>query len=359
MQTTPRYIHIRMTCSDKIRVFINDAFINFPYSLVIKQTDKNDNITIFVPTFQDEKAIDKQKLVQQGFGRVSVVKHVPHFQQDEENANGTVVYWNAISTITKLGEGDTRVFNVVLSDNLYICADINIEKTMEQIRCPFQVPYQKDMVCLSGEYAGDSQEIMTAQNTNITSYFIKFDHETPLGIKILNIKRFLIILSKRRDPVKLCVYLPYDELTSVHKELAWESIRRVLRGGIPSKCTIINQPSYQYVIDSLELLGIANSDISSIHELQEKFNPLIRQYKLVPDVIVQLNKINGDNKHVRLYCKHEAVAITNAGPVPINLPTINRTPFTYNKLMPPSEQFYQDIGSRDAFIRPPNYNYFL
>ncbi|AER41479.1 ODV-EC43 [Epinotia aporema granulovirus] len=348
-----------MTCSDKIKVFISDDYIFFPYNLVTKETDKNDNITIFVPTFQDEKVINKKRLTDKGFESVTVVKHVPHFQQDEENATGTVVYWNAISAITKLGEGVTRVFNVVLSDNLYICAHINIDRKMAETRCPFQVPYQKDMVCLSGEFAGDSQEIILAQNPNITSYFIKFSPETPLGIKILNIKRFLIILSTRKELVKLCVYLPYEELTSVHKELAWESIRRVLRGGVPSNCTVINQPSYQYVIDSLELLGIVNSDISSIHELQEKFNPLILQYKLVPDVIVQLNRINGQNKHVRLYCKHEAVAVTNAGPVPINLPTKNRTPFTYNKLMPPSEQFYQDVGSRDAFIRPPNYNYFL
>jgi len=145
----------------------------------------------------------------------------------------------------------------------------------------------------------------------------------------------------------------------VHKELSWESTRRMLRGGKSSACTVMNRVSYQYVLDALELLGIDNTDISSVHKLLDVFNPLILRYKLVPDVFIELNKINGGDKHVRLYCKHEAVAITNAGMVPINLPTVNPKPFTHHALKPPSEKIYQTLGTRSVFLHAPVYNYFL
>ncbi|AKN80724.1 ODV-EC43 [Diatraea saccharalis granulovirus] len=345
-----------MACNPHIKVFISDRFIEFPYGSVVARQDTR--LTIFVPTFADEKVIIKNLL---DFQQVHVLKYASGFEEDASVKEGVVVYWNVITPIKVTGVGDTLVFNVVLSDNLYSCNDIKIDNDMKTITCPLQVDYNVDMVCLKGEYAGDAEELKKAGDESIKEFFIHFDKHTPMGIKILNTKRFLIALGRRTIRARISVYLPYEELTTIHKELTWESTRRRLRGGTThNNCNIINRPSYKYILDALELLGIATDDAYTIHRLVDIFTPLILRYKLVPDVFVELNNINGEEKHVRLYCKYEGVTITNAGPVPLNMTTRNPVSFSHNNtpaLLP--EQFYHELGTRNVFVHTPLYNYFL
>nr|ADO85472.1 unknown [Pieris rapae granulovirus] len=354
-----------MTCSAKIKVYISDEFIFFPYNSVLAQPDAAgapiySRLTIFVPTYADEKVILKDSLRSMGFKEIRVLKYVSSFEEDENIREGVVVYWNAIVPIKLTGIGNTLVFNVVLSDNLYSCHEINIDTRMKNIQCPLQVDYNNKMVCLKGEYAGDAEEIKKAISPASTQFLVHFDKETPMGIKILNTKRFLIALSTlRQTRANVCIYLSYDELTTIHKELSWESTRRQIRGGVSNTCSIINRPSYKYILDALELLGVNKDDMSSLHRLVDIFTPLILRYKLVPNVFVELNNINGEEKHVRLYCKYEGVAITNAGPIPLNMSVQNPKPFVHRPIVPPSELFYREIGSRKAFVHAPVYNYFL
>lgn len=359
-----------MACSPHLKVYISDLFVEFPYdALTVQRNPAGEvvtDLTIFVPTFEDEKVINKEALVYKGFTNVKVLKHVPRFEPDEKQAIGVVVYWNAISSITKLGVGTTNVYNVVLSDNLFTCNSIIIKNVInEELRCPLQVGFKNrgalntKPTYLIGELAGDSQEILKARNERLNSFVICFQKDTPLGIKILNTKRFLIILSNRINRADFYIAITWEELSSVHKELSWESKRRMLRGGQSSPCTVLNKPSYQYMQDALELLGIDNLDISSLHMLLDVFNPLILPYKLVPDVFIELNRIDGTNKHVRLYCKYEGLAITNSGMVPINLPTTNPKPFTHHTPKPPSEKLYQTLGTRNIYLHSPVYNYFI
>lgn len=353
-----------MACLPKLKVYISDRFVKFPYEMVTAQPDAGGTpvagkLTVFVPTFADEKAVNKDPFRGAGFGDVRIIKYVSNYEEDPSIRDGVVVYWNAIVPIKITGLGNTLVFNVVLSDNLYQCGEVVIDTEMTTVRCPLQVDFDKTMVCLKGEYAGDSEEIKKALDPNNKQFLLHFDKDTPMGVKILNTKRYLIVLGNRAERAKFCVYLPHDELATIHKELSWESTRRQLRGGVPTACRVVNRPSYKYIVDAMEIMGVDKDDVSSIHRLVEVFNPLILRYKLVPDVFVELNRLNGIEKHVRLYCKYEGVAITNAGPVPLNMPTRNNKNFTHRPPTPLSESFYRELGTRNAFVHAPTYNYFL
>lgn len=354
-----------MACNGKLQVYISNAFILFPYEKITPQLDTTSNtlsthLTVFVPTYADEKVVVNRILV--AFNTVRVIKYVSTFnEEDEQIKNGTVVYWNVIVPIRVTGVGVTKVFSVVLSDNLYSCHSIAIDNNQTvNSMCPLQVDYEKDMICLKGELAGDIEELNKAYSPTNTSFLLHFDKETPMGIKILNTKRFLIALSLyRKTHAKVCVYLTYEELATVHKELSWESVRRQIRGGSGVSCNVLTPPSYKYVTDALQLLGIGLDKIGAIHTLVDMFTPLILRYKLVPDIFVELNKLNGHEKHVRLYCKYEGVSVTNAGPVPLNLPTTNKLQWTHRTLIPPSQSFYEEIGNRNVYVYAPVYNYFL
>ncbi|APO13931.1 ODV-EC43 [Plodia interpunctella granulovirus] len=350
-----------MNCSGDIKAYISDLFIEFPYAKVQPQRDAGGaqvtSLTLFVPTFADEKVIVKDNFV--GFSSVRVLKYASNFDENDDIETDTVVYWNAILPIKILGVGTTIVFNVVLSDNLYSCHKIEIDPFVRSMRCPMQVEYHPGMVCLDGEYAGDLQELRKTQ-MDTTEFLIRFQKDTPMGIKILNTKRLLIALSIRSVRANVCVYLPYEELTTIHKELSWEMTRKQIRGGQSFSCNVLNRSSYKYVLDAMKLIGVDSDDVSSLHSLVKIFTPLILRYKLVPTIFVELNNINGEEKHVRLYCKYESVAITNAGPVPINMATKNTIKsFTHNTLAAMSNKFYDELGTRNAFVHSPQYNYFL
>ncbi|QBQ01597.1 odv-ec43 [Hyphantria cunea granulovirus] len=359
-----------MACPSNIKVFISDSYVLFPYTQVTPEVDVGGgairHLTIFVPTIEDEYVINKELLVANGFtDGVLVFKHVPNFQTDEYAATGTVVYWNVISPIYKLGLGTTKVFNVVLSDNLFYCGNITINDAYTaNVQCPLQVDYElrsptETRTYIVGELAGDTAEQNKIANENNTNFLICFLKDTPMGIKILNVKRYLILLSQRRVRAKFCVYLTAEELAVVQKELSWESTRRLIRHGKVFPCSILNRPSYKYVVDALELMGIDNTSMASLYTLVNTFQPLVMRYNLVPDIFIQLNHINKNDKHVRLYCKNSAVAITNAGLVPINLPIQNPNPFKFNSHIVLNVQFYEQLGSRDMRVYAPLYNYFL
>nr|AUF81991.1 odv-ec43 [Cryptophlebia leucotreta granulovirus] len=348
-----------MTCNDNIKVYISDLFILFPYDIVKNNLPSQiQKITIFVPTYEDEKVINADILTTNTqLKRVNTIKYVSHYEEDEIG-DDMIVFWNVIVPINLKNTTTTLVFSVVLSDNLYSCNNIEFI-TPSLVRCPLQVDYHNKMVCLKGEFAGDLREIQKAINETNKEFVIHFDKHTPMGIKILNTKRFLIALSRRQTIAKVFVYLPHNELTNVHKELSWESVRRLLRGGPSNTCNILNRSSYKYIIDAMEILNINNSDISSVHDLTYTFNPIILRYMIVPTIFVELNNIFGEEKLVRLYCKYESVAITNAGPVPINMPSKNKNPFKHRTLKPPPESLYKEIGNRNAYLHSPVYNYFL
>jgi Autographa californica nuclear polyhedrosis virus (AcMNPV) protein len=359
-----------MACPSNIKVYISDSYVLFPYTQVTPEVDVGGgairHLTVFVPTIEDEYVVNKELLVANGFTNgVLIVKHVPNFQIDEYAAIGAVVYWNVISATSKLGLGTTKVFNVVLSDNLFYCNNITVDNTyIANVQCPLQVDYQlhsptETRTYIAGELAGDTAEQNKIANESNTNFLICFLKDTPMGIKILNVKRYLVLLSRRRVRAKFSVYLTAEELAVVQKELSWESTRRLLRNGKTFPCSILNRPSYKYVIDALELLGIDNTSIASLYTLVNTFQPLIARFNLVPDIFIQLNRINKNDKHVRLYCKNMAVAITNAGLVPINLPLKNPNPFTFNTQAPLNSQFYEKLGTRDVQVYAPLYNYFL
>ncbi|AGQ20305.1 odv-ec43 [Clostera anastomosis granulovirus A] len=352
-----------MTCHSNVKVYISDTFINFPYDAVVPQVNADgvsvfNHLTVFVSTFADEKVILRSALLNR-FTNVSVIKYASNFQEDVTVAQGVVVYWNVIVPIKVFGVGTTQVFNVVLSDNLYTCDEIYVDANITHTLCPLQVDYSVGMVCLKGELAGDSVELSKTASSENTKFIIHFDRETPLGVKILNVKRYLIALSKRTTRATVCVYLPYEELTTVHKELTWEATRRRIRSGVISACNIVDRRSYKYILNALEIVGAATQEISALHRLVNVFTPLILRYHLVPDVFVELNRLTGEEKHVRLYCRNEAVAITNVGPVPLNMPTTSSAPFKHRPLTPPPESLYRELGTRNVFVHPPAYNYFL
>ncbi|AAK70715.1 ORF55 similar to AcMNPV ORF109 [Cydia pomonella granulovirus] len=321
-----------MACTnDNVKVYISDQFIYFPYKFVrqtvLNRTDNAaDRITVFVATFEDEKAVNGEVLIANtAFKTAQVIKYVSHYKEEAGVSEGVVVYWNVIVPIRTVGVGDTLVFSVVLSDNLYTCRSI-IFQPPSPVQCPLQVDCNLKMVCLKGELAGDSQELEKAMNTQHTEYIIHFDKHTPMGVKILNTKRFLIALSKRTVPAKVGIYLTHAELTTVHKELSWEFTRRLLKGGQSNTCNVYNKASYKYILDAMELLNIDTYDVSSIHNLTNIFNPLYLALPTGAHHFRELNSIFGEEKLVRLYCKYESVAVTNADRCPSTCPPKTRDP---------------------------------
>ncbi|ABQ51989.1 hypothetical protein SlGVgp046 [Spodoptera litura granulovirus] len=358
-----------MSCPFNIKVYISDAFVVFPYDMIstipmdVGGSASVTDLTIYVPSYEDIAVINKDTIQRYGYTDIKVKKHVNHTDADKTPTR-IIVYWNVISLITVTGVGVTKVFSVVLSDNLFECGQLNVLDTQGDLNCPLQIDYaffpteSANRTILRGEYAGDSVEMAKALDPAYDNYVICFKKETPMGVKILNVKRYMILLNQRSKKAKFAIYLNCDELHIIQKELNWENTRRLLRGGKKSACKVYNRKSYNYIVDALEMLGIDNLDISSVHNLMDIFNPLVLTFKIVPDVFIQLNKMHSE-KHVRVYCEGQSVAITNAGMVPFNLPTVNKHKFEHDTLLPPTEQFYFELGTRDVYVHVPAYNYYL
>lgn len=355
-----------MTCPANIKVRISQDFVLFPHHLVEPQRDVGGalvtDLVVYTPTVEDRLAVNTQLLMERGFTNVKVRKHSPRYETEPKSVPSVVVYWNAIIHIHKTGVGNTHVFNVVLGDNLYECGAVSVDEAPESVRCPVQINFayfpMVPRTLVNGNTPADSEQVMLLRSPDRSNFVVTFRKDTPLGIKILNIKRIQLILATRRVPALYAINIPHEELVSVHRELSWENTRRMLRGARPHRCGVVAPNSLKYVMDAMELLDIGYNDVNSVHTIVRTFSPLILDYKLVPDVFIELNRITGD-KHVRLYCDADSLAITNAGQVPLNMPTVNPKPLRIAPPPPPSEQFYQSFGTRDIYVGAPHYNYFL
>lgn len=354
-----------MSCPANVKVYISDLYVTFPYlSLSAPPQDAGGAgtvtaITIYVPTFEDVHVINKSLVQRTGYTDVRVEKHTS--QDTIADQTRVVVYWNVISHIRKLGYGTTRVFSVVLSDNLFTCDNVEIVSS-SPASCPMQIEYSavdaKSQCTLDGSTPADFIVLENIKKYN--SFTIHFPRETPMGIKILNVKRLLILFSMRTTPVKYSINLEHEEKVLIQKELTWENSRRLLRSGKGNMCKMYNTSSVKYVMDTLELLGINRDSLVSIHSLVEIFNPLVLRYRVVPDVFLHVNSMTTHNqKHVRLYCEGDSLAISPGGVVPVNRPTHNPKKFEFDPIKPPPEQFYMDFGTRDIYVQVPRYNYFL
>lgn len=352
-----------MTCPANVKVYISDTYVLFPYQqLPSPPRDAGGGgtvlaITVYVPTFEDVAVVNKTLIQRAGYTDVNVEKHIA--QDTTTNSQRVAVYWNVISHITQLGYGETRVFSVVLSDNLFSCGNVEIVAA-PPASCPMHIDYSyaTDADCvLSGELPGDYNIQQSIKNHS--KFVIVFNRETPMGIKILNVKRFMILFSMRNDPVKFSLYLPHDEQVTIQKELSWENTRRVLRGGTENVCRAYNKSSVKYLLDALEILQIQRDSVSSVHSLVEIFNPLVLKYRTVPDVFLHINNLTHKHKHIRLYCDGDSLSISPGGVVPVNRPTHNPKKFDFDPIQPPPEQFYVDFGTRDIYVQVPRYNYYL
>ncbi|AAM70248.1 hypothetical protein [Phthorimaea operculella granulovirus] len=335
-------------------ITVSDAFVIFPYAMVQK---KSNLLTIFVPTYEDESAIEIQRLT---FEVVRVKKYVSNFDENNDTENGQIVYWNVIVPIKTFSKiSNTYVFNVVFSDNLYNIPNAHIDVVDSiNMRCPLQINYNPTkMVYLEGECAGLSQTRDIIKNNS--QFLIVFNKNTPMGVKILNTKRLLILMGLLNKNSQFHIYLPPEEIMNIHKELSWEMTRRRMRTRVANRCTVLNEASYRYVLSAIELLGIDANGKLALHTIVEKFTSLIHSFKLVPDIFVELNRLHGEEKHVRLYCEYDSVAVTNAGIVPLNLPTVNpRNDFSITPCGI-HQHFHQDVGSYRMKLHSPRYNYFL
>ncbi|AKR17422.1 ODV-EC43 [Mocis latipes granulovirus] len=353
-----------MSCPANVKVSISDAYVTFPYQYIPAPPRDAGGagtitaITVYVPTFEDVVVVNKPLIQNRGYTEVLVQKHT-FLDNAVVDQTQIIIYWNVISHIKKLGYGDTFVFSVVLSDNLFTCDNVKVISSTPT-SCPLQIQYNPVDIThctLDGSMPADYNVQQNIKKYN--NFTIVFPRETPMGIKILNVKRFMILFGQQARPIKFSINVDHDEKVLIQKELTWENSRRLLRSGHGNKCHMYNVSSEKYLLDTLEILGIDRDSLMSIHGLVEIFNPLVLRYRVVPDVFIHINSLTNSPKHVRLYCEGDSLAITPAGVVPINRPTHNPKSFQFDPIKPPPEQFYMDFGTRDIYVQVPKYNYFL
>ncbi|AKR14122.1 occlusion derived envelope/capsid protein [Dasychira pudibunda nucleopolyhedrovirus] len=343
-----------MECPFQIKVCVSDRFFAFPYNLVEPQTDvgnrPTENLVVYVPTDADVLYVEKRNFPR--FRSVLVYKHEQDYngnsQSPKKTGAATIVYWNPLVPITEIGAGETRVFSVLLTNNLFYCNTLIVHH--ENPTCPIEFTYpglEMQPVCklLSGarksvdmrahapplsysELRPINCELPLAHFKELTEsdkFLLCFNLETPTMVKILCLKRIFCIFQYRKLPARYVINLPHEEVDSLYNKLNWERTRRLLRGDIPSNCATVNRASLQYVKDAQTLLHIAKCS-QTIVEFVRTFQQLIFPYQIVPIVIVKLNSLNaksGQTAHesrVRVFCKNDSVAITTAGCVPVNMP---------------------------------------
>uniref|UniRef100_A0AAE6H2P0 ODV-EC43 n=1 Tax=Dione juno nucleopolyhedrovirus TaxID=2594175 RepID=A0AAE6H2P0_9ABAC len=343
-----------MECPFQIKVCVSDRFFAFPYNLVEPQTDvgnrATENLVVYVPTEADVLYVEKRNFPR--FRSVLVYKHEHdhngNSQAPKKTAAATVVYWNPLVPITEIGAGETRVFSVLLTNNLFYCNTLIVHH--DNPTCPIEFTYPglemqssckllmnpKKLVDMRAhalplnynELRPINCELPLAHFKELTEgdkFLLCFNLETPTMVKILCLKRIFCIFQYRKMPARYVINLPHEEIDSLYNKLNWERTRRLLRGDIPSNCATVNRASLQYVKDAQTLLNIAKCS-QTIVEFVRIFQRLIFPYQIVPVVIVKLNSLNvapgrvPEAGRVRVFCKNDSVAITTAGSVPVNMP---------------------------------------
>ncbi|AHD25535.1 ac109 [Choristoneura murinana nucleopolyhedrovirus] len=348
-----------MECPFQIKVCVSDRFFTFPYNLVEPQSDVGnrltENLIVYVPTDADVLYVEKRNFPR--FRSVLVYKHEQNYngniQAPKKTGAATVVYWNPLVPITEIGAGETRVFSVLLTNNLFYCNTMIVHH--ENPTCPIEFTYpglemqpacklrmnSKKLVDMRAhalslnynELRPINCELPLAHFKELTEsdkFLLCFNLETPTMVKILSLKRVFCIFQYRKLPARYVINLPHEEIDSLYNKLNWERTRRLLRGDIPSNCATVNRASLQYVKDAQTLLHIAKCS-QTVVEFVRIFQQLIFPYQLVPIVIVKLNSLNtrtgqtADVNRVRVFCKNDSVAITTAGCVPVNMPDMAPT----------------------------------
>ncbi|QHB21756.1 ODV-ec43 [Artaxa digramma nucleopolyhedrovirus] len=356
-----------MACPNNIKVCISTRFFMFPYAYVTAQTDVGgapvNDLIIYVPTDEDIQYIDRTKLAT--FKTVRIVRHETYETETrlvKRNPTATIVYWNPILPIDNVGAGETRVFSVMLTNDLFFCRTMIVDHN--NAVCPIEfyskINYKK-LLPIEGEQP--LFYLNKLLDNKVNNFLICFKLETPTMVKIMNIKKILSIFEYRNEPARYAIYLPDDEVDTIYNKLTWERVRRLIKGDVNSRCSHVNRQSLQYLKLSMDMLGFDNNT-KIVSDLVFKFQPLIAKYQLVPDIIVKLNTLE-KQKRVRLYCSHGSFAITTYGMVPINMPDDNPVAYDYtdifnNKYMyETTTKISKESNINNIKLHVAKYNYFF
>ncbi|ACO53543.1 ODV-ec43 [Euproctis pseudoconspersa nucleopolyhedrovirus] len=356
-----------MSCPNNIKVRVSTRFFMFPYAYVTPQTDVGGapvaNLIIYVPTDEDIQYVDKTKLGT--FKSVRVLRHETTETETrlvKKNPTATIVYWNPILPIDNVGVGETRVFSVMLTNDLFFCKTMILDHN--NAVCPIEfysrINYKK-LMPIEGEQPLFYLNKLLDKKCN--NFLICFKLETPTMVKIMNIKKILSIFEYRDEPARYAIYLPDSEIDTIYNKLTWERVRRLIKGDVNVKCSHVNRHSLQYLKLAMDIMGVDNNT-KVVSDLVFMFQPLIVTYQLVPDVIVKLNTLE-KQKRVRLYCNHDSFAVTTYGMVPVNMPDDNPVAYDYadtlnNKYMyETTARIVKESNINSIKIHAAKYNYFF
>jgi hypothetical protein len=346
------------------------------------------SLIVYVPIDNDIYYIDKSKFIK--FESVLIIRHEHDksltSRTPKKTTTATIVYWNPIVPITEIGAGETRVFSVLLTNNLFYCNTMIVSH--EKPTCPIEFQYpslemQKTCKVLSKSVEKPSMtkpnvlnKLKPIASENSLSHFedlrmandflLCFNLETSVMVKILSLKRIFCIFQYRQHPARYVVNLPHEEIDFLYNKLKWERARRLTKGDMPSACSTVNRASLMYIKQAQMLLGIPDYS-QTIVDFVKTFQKLIFQYQMVPNVLIKLNNLDSNQQKIRLFCKNDSIAITSLGIVPVNLPDINSVDSfdstDYSKVASVN-QVTQKICTEGAFssgisVVPLLYNYYL
>lgn len=381
-----------MECSFQIKVFISDQFFMFPYKRVEPQNDIGnkliENLIVYVPTEEDRLYIDKKQLPQ--FKSVLIYRHEHDANIDsrspKKTSNATIVYWNPLLPITEIGAGETKVFSVLLTNNLFYCNTMIIHH--ENPKCPVEFTHiDSEMQSICGKVSKNFRplsiknelqpiacEIALSHFKDLiekNNFLLCFNLETSMMVKILSLKRIFCIFQYRKQPARYVINLPHAEIDILYNKLNWERTRRLIKGDIPSNCVMINRASLNYIKHAQILLNVPDYS-QTVVNFVKNFQSLIFTYQLVPDVLIKLNnlekKTRTENfKNIRVFCKNDSVAVNNEGLVPINMPNIATGVFDNSDFSNATHirQITRTVSSNginnnsNIIILPVKFNYFL
>ncbi|UZE89724.1 ODV-EC43 [Parapoynx stagnalis nucleopolyhedrovirus] len=380
-----------MECPFDIKVYISDRYFLFPYDMVQNQNDvgnkTTNNLIVYVPLDSDRFYIDQNKFTR--FDSVLILRHEHDkslsSKTPKKTPNATIVYWNPIVPITEIGAGQTRVFSVLLTNNLFYCNIMIVHH--ENPTCPIEFQYpslemQQTCKTLSKEKKVPKLDYKTLKKLkpiasevslshfnelkNENDFLLCFQLETSVMVKILSLKRIFCIFQYRKEPARYVINLPHEEIDFLYNKLKWERARRLTRGDIPSTCSTVNRASLMYIKQSQSLLGIADYS-QTIVDFVKTFQKLIFPYQMVPNVLIKLNNLDRNYQKIRLFCKNDSIAITSFGIAPINLPDINPVETfdgTDYSTVSAINQTMQKICTESSLgsgvtVTPMQYNYYL
>ncbi|ABL76037.1 Mv-ORF85 peptide [Maruca vitrata nucleopolyhedrovirus] len=387
-----------MECPFQIQVCISDRFFAFPHNLVEPQNDVGnkliENLIVYVPTDDDRLYIDKKQFPK--FNSVLVYRHEHDVNIDsrspKKTASATIVYWNPLVPITEIGAGETRVFSVLLTNNLFYCNTMIVHH--ENPKCPIEFTYpemEMQSACSTLLKNRNYQSVPPPIKSNLrpiaceiplshfkelvesNDFLLCFSLETSTMVKILSLKRIFCIFQYRKQPARYVINLPHEEIDNLYNKLNWERTRRLMKGDVPSNCATINRSSLKYVKRAQALLGIPDYS-QTVVDFVKMFQKIIFPYQLVPNVIIKLNNFDQmvpnkaePYKKIRLFCKNDSIAISSSGIVPINMPDFN-SPNTFDysdydnrtNINLVTQRVLTDGGfSSGVTVTPVRYNYYL